>query len=181
MKATGKIKDVNIDFESNNIIFSLILNERKTAEEIANKLKDEEKLSIDISKYRKKRSLDANGYLWVLCDEIAKVIGSTKEEVYIQAVKEVGVFDYILLIEKAVDKFISNWKCKGLGWYAEKLDNSKIDGCIKVMAFYGSSVYNTEEMARLIDYVVEEAKELGIDTRTPEEIENMKSLWKNGR
>ena len=34
-------------------------------------------------------------------------------------------------------------------------------------------------MARLIDDIVTEAKELGIETATPEEIQKLKDRWKN--
>ena len=36
---------------------------------------------------------------------------------------------------------------------------------------------DTKEMARLIDGAIFTAKELGIDTDTPEQIERNKSLW----
>lgn len=175
MKLKGKIKDINVDFNTNNLIVSI-----ETAEKEKGKLIDELKekeLSIELKQYRKKRSLDANGYLWVLCDEIAKVLNTTKEKVYKKSVHEVGVFDYIMLTNNAVDTFIQNWETKGLGWFCEKMDKCKIEKCTKLMVYYGSSTYDTKEMARLIDYVVEEAKEIGVDTRTPEEIENMKNLW----
>lgn len=175
IKIKGKIRNINIDFNTNNLIISIETKENNKAS-LIDDLKEKE-LSIDLKKYRKKRSLDANGYLWVLCDEIAKVLKTTKEDVYKKSVREVGVFDFVLIAEKAVDTFIKNWETKGLGWFCEKMEKCSIENCVKLMVFYGSSTYNSKEMARLIDYVIEEAKELGIDTRTPEEIENMKSLW----
>ena len=43
----------------------------------------------EVKEYRQKRSLDANAYAWKLMDELAQAIGSTKEEVYKRAVREV--------------------------------------------------------------------------------------------
>ena len=43
----------------------------------------------------------------------------------------------------------------------------------------GSHTYNTKEMSILIDGTVEEAKALGVQTLSPNEIERIKSLWKN--
>ena len=37
---------------------------------------------FDIRRVGKKRSLDANSYMWVLCGKIADAVGITKEEVY---------------------------------------------------------------------------------------------------
>ena len=45
--------------------------------------------------------------------------------------------------------------------------------------FKGSSEYDTREMSIFIDGIVSEAQGLGIDTRTPEELAEMKSLWEN--
>ena len=41
--------------------------------------------------------------------------------------------------------------------------------------------YDSAEMAHLIDGTVEEAKELGIPTMTPNEIERMKALWNSNQ
>ena len=49
-----------------------------------------------------------------------------------------------------------------------------------VRAYYGSSQYNTKQMSRLIDMVVEGAKELGIETLTPEELARIKEEWHGG-
>ena len=61
------------------------------------------------------------------------------------------------------------------------VDNSKIPGYKLVHAYYGSSTFDTEEMSRLINAIVEDCKELGIETRTPEEIENLLSLWEQAK
>lgn len=135
------------------------------------------KLAVDVKKYRPKRSLDANAYLWVLCDKIAAALDSTKELVYIELVRQVGKFAVVAVRDWDADEIIHGWSCRGLGWFAEIIDGCKIDGCVRVMFFYGSSTYDTEEMSRLIDEAVFEAKELGIDTATPDEIALMKERW----
>ena len=84
----------------------------------------------------------------------------------------------ILPIRKeAIERFLESWSRKGLGWIAKDLKNSKLEGYTNVICYYGSSVYNSKEMSVFIDEVIDRAKELGIDTRTPKEIERMKALW----
>jgi hypothetical protein len=51
---------------------------------------------------------------------------------------------------------------------------------VRVAVMRGSHTYDTREMSRLIDGTVEEAKELGIETLTPEQLERMKASWGNG-
>ena len=135
-------------------------------------------LSVEIKPYKARRSLDANAYCWVLCQKLAEKIGGTKEDIYKEAIRKAGQFDYIAVANKAVDQFIKAWQSKGLGWYAEALE-SKIDGCKKIMVYYGSSVYDSKEMAHLIDYIVSECKEQGIETLSPWEVERLKKEWKS--
>lgn len=60
------------------------------------KVLDEDKeYTIKLDKVRKKRSLNANGYMWELCEQIAGKLGITKEDVYRQAIKDVGVFQTV--------------------------------------------------------------------------------------
>ena len=127
---------------------------------------------------KKKRSIDANAYLWVLSDKIAAKLNTTKEKVYQEAITQVGVFDVLLIQDKAVESFVDMWNRQGLGNYAEVMYQSKtVRNCTAVRAYHGSHLYDTKAMSRLIDYIVSEAKEQGIETMTPAEIERIKFLW----
>lgn len=131
----------------------------------------------NLVEHREKRSLDANAYLWVLCQKIAEAVKNiTKEIVYQDAVKHSGQFDMMVFRNDAVSTFIHRWAGHGLGWFAEPIDGS-IEGYTQVIAYYGSSVYSTTEMAFLLDYVINQAKDLGLETLPPDEIERIKSLW----
>lgn len=135
-------------------------------------------MDIEIRQKKKKRSLDANAYCWVLCDKIASAVGTTKEEVYKSHIRDVGVFTDICLTEEACEYYLSMWSEKGIGWFAEELPNCKIPKCRKIRAYYGSSVYDTKQMARLIDNLIYEAKQIGgIETLPPDELERMKAAW----
>jgi hypothetical protein len=145
------------------------------------KAKADKEWQAEISVKKKKRSLDANAYCFVLCDKIAEKLNTTKELIYQKAIREVGAFDTLLIQNKAVDNFLNMWNRKGLGDYAEPLHESKkVEGCTVVIAYHGSSKYDSKQMARLIDYIVTEAQELGVDTMTPAEINRLKELW-NGK
>lgn len=140
-----------------------------------NDLADKE-LSVEIKPYRKRRSLDANSYCWVLCQKLAEKLNSTKEDIYKEAIRKAGQFDFIAVTESAAEQFLKAWQSKGLGWYAEALE-SKIEGCKKIMVYYGSSVYDSKEMAHLIDYIVSECKEQHVETLPPDELNRMMNEW----
>jgi len=133
----------------------------------------EQLFQATVGKYSIKRTLEANSYLWILCDKIAKAIRSTKEEVYKTAIKAVGEFDIMLATDNSIDRIITNWSAKGLGWFAEKQEGSKVKDCTRLVLYYGSSIYDRKQMFRLTEYIIEEAKALGIETRTPQQIAEM--------
>ena len=123
----------------------------------------------------KKRSLNANAYMWQLCTKIAEKIRATKEDVYKKAIREVGWYMDMSVEAGKEEEAKSLWSMRGVGWFAEDIFCSRKFSEIR---FYkGSSVYNGEEMRRLIDYIVDGATELGIETMTPMEIERLNQLW----
>lgn len=136
---------------------------------------DKEKV-FEVKEHKLKRSLNANAYCWLLMNKIADAIKSTKEEVYREYIKNKGIFRLITMNKEATDTFIRVWQEKGLGWICDTSE-SKYEGMVDVVAYYGTSSYNTKQMANFIDYVVDEAKNLGIETLPPDEIERLKSLW----
>lgn len=135
------------------------------------------KLDIAIKPYRRRRSLDANAYAWVLIGKIAAAVGMSREQIYREAIRQIGgVSDIVCVKDEAVDKLRRSWAKNGIGWHTETLP-SKLAGCTNVILYFGSSVYDTAQMSALIDRLVSDAKELGLETATPEQIENYKNLW----
>ena len=134
-------------------------------------------VNIEVKKASGKRSKDANALCWVIIDKIAEKTGISKSEVYRHAIKEIGgVSTTVCVQDKAVDRLREGWEKNGIGWQTATL-KSRIDGCTNVILYYGSSVYDGQQMGRLIDSLVQEAEGLGIPTY-PEETERMKAQWK---
>ena len=82
MEWTGKLQSVSKDWQTGEMNITFTVNEQSVVSEIDN-IKDCEKLSLTAVKYRRKRSLDANAYAWVLMQKIAEAIHSDKWEVYL--------------------------------------------------------------------------------------------------
>jgi len=138
-------------------------------------LKDHD-VRVEIKKWRKKRSLDANAYAWVLIDKIAQATGIPKTEVYRQAIREIGgVSDIVAVPDNAVEKFREGWSKQGIGWQTEILDSKP--GYKRIVVYYGSSTYDTKQMSALIDSLVQDAQALGIETLPPAEIARLNSQW----
>lgn len=178
MQTTGTIMDLSIDFKTQKSKISLLLDIEEL--EYIEQLKNEDKLNIELKKYRNKRSLDANAYCWVLCDRIAKELCKdgariTKEQVYQDAIKQIGTFEAMIVEARAYENFKRIWENQGLGFLVQEV--SKKDKCVKVHCYYGSSTYDSKEMSLLIDLVVDLAKSLEIETKSKAEIDSMLESW----
>lgn len=183
---SGTIKDLSPDIKTGKMVLSLVINEKQSAMNLYDDLYEAEKLSVKIDKYREKRSLNANAYMWKLCGELAEVLSDekvthTKEDIYRDAIKEIGVwYDDEVEPEKVAWRRKA-WEMIGTGWITERVDFTP-DGEKEIIRFYyGSSQYNTKQMSRLIDNIVQDCEAVGIDTKTPNEIANMLSLWETDR
>lgn len=130
---------------------------------------------LRLLKPKKKRSLDANAYCWVLCDKIAEKIESTKETVYRTAIRSVGVFTDVQVTEEAIKSLASGWEHNGTGWFADLVD--KVAEQKTVRLYYGSSTYDSKQMARLIDELIVYCKEFDIEYLPPDELERMMQQW----
>ena len=134
----------------------------------------------EIVKAKKRRSLDANAYAWVLIDKIAEAVGLSKTEVYKEAIRDIGGNSEIICVKtEAADELCRGWRHNGLGWQTEQFP-SAIDGYINVVLYYGSSFYSTKQMSTLIDRLIQDAKSLGIETMTPEKLSALLEGWDVG-
>lgn len=177
MKLSGKIVGANIDFKTNKPVLMLEVNERNDFEMLVDDMRDKDKLSIEVKPYKAKRSLDANAYFFVLADKLAEKLNTTKEEIYRNAIKEIGgVSETVCVKNQAVERLCEGWSHNGIGWVTDTFP-SKIEGCTNVILYYGSSTYNTAQMSRLIDLIIFDCKENGIQTETPDQIAEMMSRW----
>ena len=138
---------------------------------------DGQRWLLSFKKYRKKRSYDANAYFWVLCDRLSEATGIDKETIYREAIKDIGgVSVPVCVKDEAVKMLRKHWEAKGLGWQTETM-SSKLEGCTNVVLYYGSSTYDTVQMSRLIDLIIEDCREQGIEILQPERLAAMMEGW----
>ena len=177
MQTTGIITNLDIDYETRKPKISVVLDTNEIS--IVEQLKNENKLNIEMKKWYKKRSLDANAYCWVLCDKIAKELSkdgiTTKEEIYKDAILQVGTFEPFIVQEKTFENFKRIWEKQGLGFLIQEV--SRKDKCVKVNCYYGSSTYDSKEMSLLIEILVQLAKSLNIETKSKAEIDSLLKEW----
>ncbi len=169
----GKIQSLNISLDGKQILTLQIDGDfRSQYNELS-----ERNIEVTIKPYKQKRSLNANAYFWTLCGVLAEKLNKRTSEIYKELIIDIGGnHDIVCVKEDAVKSLTDAWARNGLGWQTVILD-SKIQGCKNVVLYYGSSTYDTKQMARLIDVVVAECKEQGIETMTPQELDRLKTDW----
>lgn len=154
----------------------LKVKEEAAAYRFANEMKNTSYIA-EIKMKREKRSLNANAYAWKLLDQLADAVGSTKEELYRRSIKDVGVFRDFPVTKDEIPFIKTLWEKQGTGWITELVDYQENGDDFIIRCYYGSSTYNTKQMSRLIDYIVEDCQSVGIETKTPDEIALMKARW----
>lgn len=125
-------------------------------------------IDITVKEFRKKRSGNANAFCWRLCQAIGEAVGVSKELVYRRHVKDVGAFHTAVCSEQDAAGVVKCWGQNGLGWIAETMTN--YDGTVTVFLYPGSSTYDSKQMSRLIDSLVETCDDLGLTVQIPEEV-----------
>lgn len=168
---SGRIKDLAVDFRTDKVTLTLTINEEQAAKNLFDELHEAERLSIKVDKWREKRSLNANNYAWKLLTEIGNILRAGKEEVYLEMLKRYGQSEIIsVLAHIPIHEYVR---------YCEEAGESTLNGKLfkHYKVYKGSSEFDTREMSIFLDGVVDEAKELGIQTETPEQIARLKSLW----
>ena len=168
MKARGQIEKI---YTSDTGKTLLIVELAKGVRDLKKYL--EVPLDISITKHKERRSLDANAYCWKLISEIAEALNTSKEEIYEEELKRYG---YLLLNSVGLPVAIT---------VSKDVDMKYIDGHYKFLkesldkqykaylVIRGSSTYNSLEMSKFIEGVVSDAKELNIETLTPDELKQM--------
>lgn len=131
----------------------------------------------DMEPHREKRSKDANALCWALCTEIGEAIRKEKESVYRDAIKNMSVYKDFTLTESEALTFRAAWGKLGTGWVTEQVDYAPDGDHVIIRAYYGSSTYNTKQMSRLIDILIEDARSVGVATPDDERIRSLLTDW----
>lgn len=133
---------------------------------------DGRELDLSLKEFRPKRSLNANNYMWALVGKIAEAMRISNDEVYHRMLCDYGTFDTddgcVQYITIRADAKLTGW----LYIHTKPIKTVELEG--KKFTHYalikGSSRYDTKEMSFLLDGVIYEAKELGIEVLTEEEL-----------
>lgn len=173
MQIRARLKGASRDWDTGRWNITLELTEGNINE--LDKLKDKD-LAADIKIYRKHRSKSANGMLWALIGQIAEALHADKWDVYLSEIKKHGKFVLIETIPEAVEDIKKQWR------EVEDIGPHTVNGTEmrQLLCYFGSSTYNTKEFSVLLDDVIEDIKELGLEAPTSEDMRRALEELENG-
>lgn len=174
MQFTGKLSNISVDWQTGQTVISFTVNEAAAMKDIEN-IQNVEKLDIKAVKFRKKRSLDANGMLWACLGDIAKAMNPPvdKWEVYLQMLKRYGRYTYICVKPHVVEAMKMQWReCEVVG--EVDINGQK---AVQMLCYFGSSTYDSKEFSILLEGVVSEMKEMGLVLPPSGDIKRALEQW----
>lgn len=133
-------------------------------------LEQDEEKKFEVQECKRKRSLSQNSYCWLLINKIANILRLSKEEIYLQMLEDYG--QSILIPVQKGEK--PNGYFKYYKYETSSILNGKEADWYKI--YKGSSEFDSKEMTILIDGIIQECKQLGIETLTPDEISKLKII-----
>lgn len=132
----------------------------------------------DIKKSTKQRSKNANALAWKLIGEISKVIGDPPIVVYQYEISCIGGITDTLTCSRTAYEAFDKAFCKDhIGRRTEIVGEDEDAGTVDVLITYGSSDYDTRQMSKLIDNIIQDCKQLGIETPEDEYVNTLVAEW----
>lgn len=182
MKFIGKINGIG---RTLNGILTVTIESINMNPESAMKLSQADSLDVEIKKHREKRSLDANSYYWLLCSRLAESMYVSKPYMHNRLLRRYGQIEmiggqavYIVIPDTdEAKRQVDEAELYHLR-PTSQVKAGKDGGMYRTyMMLKGSSAYDTREMSVLIDGLVSECKDAGIETLPTEELERMMTAY----
>ena len=167
---------INIGQDFNEGAYTITFYTKQSPYKLYEKLKNTKQINVEAKKKTKHRSTDANAYMWELLGKLQNYLNIPKEDIYRDLIRNIGEYEVIPVRNIAVEKFCEAWSKKGVGWVTQTVE-SKLEGYTNVLAYYGSSTYDTKSMSKLIDLVIQECKQFEIETKPQAEIDSLLKEW----
>lgn len=180
MEIEAYLKDIKPNkLDKEAVIELFIPNYNENNIQILAEIGNDAKLDVKIEKHRKRRSLNANSYFWELLTRVCQKQNLDLISEYRRRVKELGICRQFKIMTEQVNTFIKIWEDRGVAWFCETVDTEYIaQQEFKIInSYYGSSSYNSKQMGRLIDNIVQDCQAIGIETRPEEEIKSLLESW----
>lgn len=169
MEGTGKLTGITRDLQTGRWLMTFSFDRLPQYTDI----NGEEEIDVTAKKHRNRRSKNANALLWECLGRIAAELKADKWDVYLNMLKSYGEYTYVCVKPHAVEMLKRQWR------ECEELGPISINGqtAVQMLCIYGSSTYDTKQFSRLLDGVISEMEQMGMETPMPEQTRAALEVW----
>ncbi len=171
---SGEIQNVYQDYETGKYQVVISINESMSViNELVALLKNRTKARASIEEWKDDRSGNANRLLWHCIGAIAKSLRTDKWEVYLLMLKRYGKYTYVCVKPHMVEPMKKQWReCEVIG--EVDINGQK---AVQMLCYFGSSTYDTKEFSVLLDGVISEMKEMGLEVPLSQDMQRALDQW----
>lgn len=179
MKFQGVIDKISTTLDNKWLLVTFKLPYRTNLQERAVSLTEKD-LDIEFDKHQESKTDQQRKYFWTLVRELRKKLknGISEDDVYHELLRKYGISEWLALPPEQM--YVAHDYYRIVEDKAETTLTTPSGKAILVhqlRCWKGLSNYTVEEACMLIDGAVQDCKELGIPTDTPDEIARMKQEW----
>lgn len=134
---------------------------------------------LEIKEHREKRSSDANAKAWALLRDLAAVMRIPSVEIYRNYVRDIGdVYEIVPVRTEHIKDWERIWCSGHIGRSIVDMGECRtLPGYHNIKSYIGSSDYDTKQMARFLDLIIQDCKQLGIETLSEREKSLLLEEW----
>lgn len=148
---------------------SFIVPSVSDAQKISDTMEPGKPYTMEIKQKRKRRSNDANSLMWALLSDMAMILRKTEphvdpDELYCEYIRHSPNYYTATIPPSSFGMLKRDWESHGIAWFCQLLDYDSTGENYTVRLYYGSSQYDTQQMAALIDAILQDAAAIGVDT-----------------
>lgn len=168
MELKARLNNAYRDLASNKVIVSLEVDYQPNLDEIRDR-----DLRVEIKQWRDRRSKDANALMWACLQDIASALIADKWDVYLMMLRRYGKFTHVLVRQEAVERVKQQWR------ESEIIGVVDVNGqkAVQMLCYYGSSLLDTKEFSVLLDGIISEMKEMGLEPPPSGDIKRALEEW----
>ena len=165
MELIGQISGIRADMEAQRYLITIAVPAIPEVAEQSRRLAEGD-VAVQIGRYRKPRSLDANAYHWALCSRIAAALETDTDNIHYDLMLRYGIPRMQEDGNASIIRALPQVDLRQTPIYGRWLRTEQAEGRIydHYLEIKPSHEYDSAEMAALIRGTIDEADALGIVT-----------------
>jgi hypothetical protein len=182
MEWTGQVQKVYQDYETGKYNVLLTINADssflvETINKLISHLLNKDLMKISIDEYKDRRSLKANNMLWSCIGQLAKAQTPpiSSWDMYLNCLRDYGEYVTYEIETRLIKNVEKTWRETQV--VSDPYINEQGKKCVTMNCYFGSSTYDTKQFSVLLDGVIADMKDLGLQPPPTKEMQEALKQW----